>query len=75
MKTKSLFELADEYKKGKFNPKEYRWEWETDPAGKYSIYITHKKNKNDFFIFDGAKNLDTIKAACKLFNTRPKEKK
>ena len=75
MITKSLFELINDYKKGKFNPKEYSWEWEIDPRGNYSLIVEHKKEKKKNMAWDGAKNLNTIKAACKLFNVRPKEKK
>jgi hypothetical protein len=75
MKTKSLFELADDYKKGKFNPREYKWEYEPDMAENYSLFVTHKKNKDEFYAYDGAKTLGTLKAVGKMFNVRVKEKK
>ena len=76
MKYKSLFELADEYKnKGKFNPKEWRWEYEVNSSGHYSLYVTNKKDKTNVMAYDGAKTLDSIKAVGKMFNVRPKEKK
>ena len=75
MKSESLFVLIDKYKKSKFNPKEYKWLWETDMSGNYSLLAEHKKDKEENLAWDGAKNLDTIKAACKLLNVRPKEKK
>jgi hypothetical protein len=75
MKTKSLFELAEDYKKGKFNPKEWCWEWEPDLAENFSLIVTNKKDKKKIMAYDGAKSLGAIKAVGKMFNVRPKEKK
>lgn len=75
MKTKSLFELAEAYRKGKFNPKEYLWEYEPDVMSeRISLIVTNKKDKT-VMAYDGAKDMGAIKAVGKMFNVRPKEKK
>jgi len=75
MKTKSLFELAEDYKKGKFEPKKWKWEYEPDVASeRISVIVTHKKDKS-VMAYDGAKDMGAIKAVGKMFNVRLKEKK
>ena len=75
MKTKSLFELAEEYRKGKFNPKEWLWEFQPDAMSeRISLIVTNKKDKKNIMAYDGAKDLGAIKAVGKMFNVRPKEK-
>ena len=74
--TKQIPELQKEFKKGKFNPKEWLWQFEYDErSDNYSLYIVNKKVKEDYYAFDGAKTLGTVKGVGKLFNVQVKERK
>lgn len=70
---KNLQDLLAEYKKGKWNPKDYLWKYEIFQEDQYSLYIINKKDKSDYLAFDGGQTLGMMKKIGRLFNVQVRE--
>jgi len=72
---KNLQDVHNDYMKGKFEPKNFSWEWEDTITGGFSIYIVKPDGKNKY-AYDGNKDREGfVKKIEKMFGVKIKKRK